>query len=261
MLWPRSLLEVGSLGIHHRILVRTMKPSLIQPLLFLAATLIGARLETAQADPKAGEAVASSPTNAPVRMVGDGLFEIGSVQLDKTQRTVSFPAVVNLKDTAVEYLLVTQYGKIHESILRTETQPYHIHLAMLLLGVQDAGTNTFSENASVPPPGTPITVQIEWNTGSVTNVKPAGALIMNRKKNAPMASASWVFNGSVMLEGTFLAQQEGSIISLIGDPVALVNYPGSERADDENWLPNAKVLPEVETMVRVIFRAQPANKR
>ncbi len=43
----------------------------------------------------------------------------------------------------MEYFLVTTYGKVHESILRTETMPYHIHLAMLLSDVRDASSTAF----------------------------------------------------------------------------------------------------------------------
>ena len=33
----------------------------------------------------------------------------------------------------MEYFLVASWGKTHESILKTDTEPFRIHLAMLLL--------------------------------------------------------------------------------------------------------------------------------
>src|SRR5437868_4254023 len=80
-----------------------------------------------------------SPNTAkdpPFKEVQPGIFELGSVKINRRERTVSFPAVVNLKAGAMEYFVVSTWGKVHESILRTETEPYHIHAAMLLLGAK-----------------------------------------------------------------------------------------------------------------------------
>ncbi len=63
------------------------------------------------------------------------------IRINKRERTVSFPAVINLRQGTIEYLLVNSWGKVHESILRTDTEPYRIHVVMLLLGDKGAGTN------------------------------------------------------------------------------------------------------------------------
>ena len=81
-------------------------------------------------------------------------------------------------------------------------------------------------------------------------------LARHRRTQKTMPATHWVYNGSILHEGTFLAQQEGSIVALYTDPVALVNFPGPDRDNDENWEPNASVLPEVETLVQVIFRLE-----
>src|SRR6185312_704288 len=64
--------------------------------------------------------------------------QIGLVRLDKHQKSVQFPAVLNQDHGLIEYLLVTARGKTHESLLKTEAEPYHIHVAMLLLGAKGA---------------------------------------------------------------------------------------------------------------------------
>src|SRR5579872_693409 len=49
---------------------------------------------------------------------------------------------LNLSRGPMEYLLVAAWGKTHESILETETMPYRIHAAMLLLSANHGeGTN------------------------------------------------------------------------------------------------------------------------
>src|SRR3954467_6550095 len=113
---------------------------------FLMGALLSASSLNAQPSPKTSgtdapsiissqlfaQASESSPTkdslvdssrNAPLREIGPGIFQLGDIRIDKHKRTVSFPAVLNLRQGAMEYLMVSSWGKVHESILRTETEP------------------------------------------------------------------------------------------------------------------------------------------
>ena len=54
--------------------------------------------------------------------------------LEKLKQQISFPVLINMNEGLVEYILVTGKGKTHESLLVTRTEPFHIHVAMLLLG-------------------------------------------------------------------------------------------------------------------------------
>jgi hypothetical protein len=87
-------------------------------------------------------------SNMPIREISPGIFEMGDVRIDKARRTVSFPARLNLDRGPMEYLLVTSWGKTHESILKTDTEPFRIHLAMILL---DAGIATNFGGSNGPP--------------------------------------------------------------------------------------------------------------
>src|SRR5688572_2776003 len=102
-------------------------------------------------------AVCGQGTNV-LKEISPGVFEIGSVRLNKQERTVQFPAVINMTNGLVEYFLVSGTGKLHESVLKTETDPAQIHFAMLLLGAQEAGTNRASTNIS----GNDFTLQVTW---------------------------------------------------------------------------------------------------
>src|ERR1700722_12913263 len=108
-----------------------------------------------------------------VKEIRPGIFSLGDVVFDKRHRTVSFPARLNLIQGPMEYFLVTTWGKVHESILQTETEPFRIHTAMLLLGAKGAGTNSGAENSRgtafiVHPskariPGDRISLEVKWN--------------------------------------------------------------------------------------------------
>ena len=57
----------------------------------------------------------------------------------------------------------------------------------------------------------------------------------------------------VAFETLLRAQREGSIVSLIADPNALVNNPRKDRENDELWIMNTEAIPPVGAPVRVSF--------
>ena len=64
---------------------------------------------------------------------------------------------------------------------------------------------------------------------------------------------NWIYNGSYFSDGTFLAQREGSIVSLIADPSALANNPRPDRQDDELWTLHTPAIPPVNSRAHVKF--------
>ena len=187
--------------------------------------------------------VFAATNRPPVRDLGGGVFEIGKVLLNQPARTVTFPALVNMRAGVVEYLVVTSAGKVHESVLRTEAEPFHIHAAMLLLGVKTAGSNDLAVffDRTKQLPGERVKISASWRDQSL----PIQELVFHAERKAPMSVPHWIYNGSQTREGKFLAQQEGSIISLIADPSALVNNPREDRENDELWTVRANALPEI----------------
>jgi hypothetical protein len=192
-------------------------------------------------------------TNASVRQVAPGVFALGQVRLDKAQRTVSFPGVLNMNAGLVEYVVVTAFGKTHESLVRTDVSPFQIHLALLLLGAKGAGTNAFPEDHAKPLPGEPVRIELAWTVAGREKRVRAEDTLRHRATRAAVSRGSWTYNGSRVLEGMFVAQEMGSIVSLIEDPDALVNNPRPGREDDELWEIKPEGLPELETPVQVIF--------
>ena len=219
-------------------------------------------IETRAGDASTTPPAAVNPANSPeVKVVGPGILQLGQVRIDKQRRTVSFSAVLNGGDGIMEYLLVTSYGKTHESILRTDVSPFEIHLAMLLLGAKGNGTNP---PASAPPaygasPGTKlegeaISVELRWPQDAKEATRRGEELVWNRPAQSAMPSGLWFYNGSVVWQGRFLAQESGSVISLITDPAALINNKAPSRDADGAWAAYRAKLPPENTPVQVTIR-------
>jgi hypothetical protein len=232
-------------------------------LLLFDALMVSARQGPPAQGYKPVESSMTVLTNSQLRMVEPGIFEIGKVRLDQRHRSVSFPAMLDKSQGLMEYFLVTTYGKTHESILKTEAQPYHIHLAMLLLGAAGPGSADFpgSPTNGVPGPvvhpsketmpGNKVTISVKWKTSAGETRHSPQDLIFKNDTRGVMEGDRWVYNGSLIVQNKFLAQMDGSIISLVTDPVALINYTGPGHDNDLIWEPNATNLPAADVPVEV----------
>jgi hypothetical protein len=202
-----------------------------------------------------------SSTNETIRQSGPGLFEIGKLRLDQAKRTITFPAVVNLRQGPIEYVLVTDYGKIHESLLRTEVNPYSIQVALLLLGAIPPATNsplpsTSSARSGHAPQvtsGSPIGIEISWTEKKRVRRRAVGNFVWDRSAKSRLGKGKWYFCGSALRPDGFAAQLDGSIITVIDDMDAIIGSRAKNREDDDNWLAYGSSLPPAESTVEVVL--------
>ena len=227
----------------------------------LPALVTGAYAQTAQ-------------TNEPLRQISANVFQLGTVRLDKSLKTVQFPAVMNMREGLIEYLLVNAKGKAYESLLRTETEPYYIHLAMLLIGAKGAPPTPALLNApsvpfhvnrpasatNSPPPlailGDPVTIELAWPTAHGRRQLRAEDCIMNLATKTNASRGPWTYNGSRVLHGVFIAQRDASIVAMIDDIDAMMNNPRPGHENDQIWEINSGVLPPTNTPVEVTFKLE-----
>jgi hypothetical protein len=207
--------------------------------------------------------------NLKFRPTGPDTFVLGKVTLNKKESTLRFPAVVNMNQFVIEYALVTKQGKTHESLLATEVSPREVHLASLLLGVIPS-TDLGPPNLTATPPVTAkVAIEVSWvKRGKRQQYALAELIGLGEREPGEMAgklpAGPWLYNGSMTFEGRFLADEEGSIISLIRDPAALINNPHADRDNDDIHWPIKALAPPIGTPVEVLFRfkvAEPTSAR
>lgn len=198
-------------------------------------------------------------TNSPVRPLGEGLYAIGLVRLNSRDRTLTFPATVNLREETVEYAVVHKTGKTHESIFRTETRPMDLQVSLLLLGLRSRMTNAFGVDGKAPPVGDKVWVEVGWTNQSTRVTCPMEDLILDRTNHLTLRRGAWIYHGSNFSEGMFTAQRDGSILSIHIDPDALINNPRPGRENDDLHVPHAARLPPIGTPVEITLKISPAN--
>lgn len=203
--------------------------------------------------------VHGAESNSLVRPLGGGIFQLGDVTLDKSNRLVQFPAVVNMRNETVEYAVVHKTGKTHESIFKTDAQPQDIQLAVLLLGTKPVMTNSFGADGKALPAGDEVFIEVTWTNGGARVSFPMEELVLNRDSKKTLARGAWIYNGSNFSESSFTAQRDGSIVSIHIDPDALMNNPRPGREDDDLHVPNAGKLPPIGTRVEIQIRSGSAK--
>jgi len=172
-------------------------------------------------------------------------LRVGEVDLSRSTRTLSFPARVEMREGIVEYAVVHRSGKVHETMLVTDTAPEQIHVAGLLLGM----TN---------PPAR-VEVEITWDRNGPPARYRLEDLIHVSKQ--PMSSGTWHYAGSMFYGSEFAAAQEGSIVSIIRDPAALVENTRVESMDDTAHTPRTERIPATGFPVRVHIRLPDTPKK
>lgn len=192
-----------------------------------------------------------------------GAYRLGGVKLNTVERTLEIPCRLNMTNSVVEYVLVEGKGKGHESILVTDVKPLTVHLGMLFLGakpaeVPDPRTIDFSLTLKGEP------IQVEYREGGKGKWKPVSALIGKDGSQDPVAMSRWNYNGSWTFNEIFIAERDGSIVSIIADRDALANNQHKDRENDDLWTPRVpsdwKIGREVDVRFRFTSPKKSSNK-
>lgn len=223
--------------------------------------VLGSDLVLAQEGPPPVTSYRQIPMTKPaMRQVSPGIFELGGVTMNKSQRTVTFPGAVNMTNGLLEYGIVGAGGKLHESLLRTEIEPYHIHLAALFLMDKPPLVITNMDLVELKLEGPAVTIWLTWDKGDREKKVRMEDWISNDRIHSTMSQGTWIYNGARVMEGQFTAHTSRSIVSLIEDFDALMNNPQEDRRNDEIWRVNDKAAPPPGTPVRITLKLESTHQ-
>lgn len=200
------------------------------------------------------------PAKPKVKEIRPGVFQVGGVLLEKKKRQISFPVLINMHEGLLEYILVTGKGKTHESLLVTRTEPFDIHVAMLLLGAKGADGKKIPMDPAKTIPGERIAMELSWKEFDQPARFPVEHFIFNRRLKKCMQAGPFIYNGSLVFDGVWIAHRDGNLISLITAPAALANNPRKDRQDDENWEPVKNGLPPLDSEATLTLKLLPPTK-
>jgi hypothetical protein len=152
----------------------------------------------------------------------------------------------------------------HEAVLRSQVLPSHLHLGLLMLGLQPGEPVRYSKAADkwLPPHGPPIQIFCEWTDkdGKAVHV-PAYRMMRNVKTKKPMPAMTWIFAGSrVMEDGKYAADTTGYIVSVVNFDLTVIDIPELASSANETleWEYNPDIVPAKGATVWMII--EPAGK-
>jgi hypothetical protein len=193
-------------------------------------------------------------------------FQIGEVIFNSKTREIRFPAAINMAgDELLEFAIVHVNGKVHESLLVTEISATDLNIAFKLLRYQASAefyplqeadgsyTNEFPEVAAEVKKAARIDLGVEWKEGDKTRTAKLHEWITHGSTGKPMAADPWVYGGSGVYEGNFMAESSGDIAAIFISNSALINFSGKDNNSDEVWLPFPKRVPAEGTKVTVVI--------
>lgn len=191
-------------------------------------------------------------TQPPISKIGDNLYQLGSITLDSKKRELIIPGQVNMQKGIIELLACAPGGKVHESVLVLDVVPYHLQVALLLLGLKYVGGLEYQGDPRTPQ-GDSVEVWVTWKEEGKEKKVRGEEMVWDVVRNAPMETTPWVFVGSKVNQGTFMADVEKSLITTYHDPLTILDNPLTTGGNDEVYKVNEKLVPPKGTPVTVII--------
>lgn len=206
-----------------------------------------------------------------IKKISETEYDLDGININAATRAVRIPTKVQLKKAPLEYMLVHETGKTHETVLTTAVSPTAIQMALLLANYQNATEGlltkvpqadrpvTWKEEAPAKPGAHRVKLTVEWKEGDKVKTAPLSQWVQHAEtRKPPVDLDTWIFNGSYIDERGFVGQTEGSIVAVWLDRGALINSPAEGNWRDDLWISLPENIPNEETPVTLIITpAQP----
>ncbi len=204
-------------------------------------------------------------------------FAEQGILLDAERGRIEIEGRMNHPHMPVEYFLTGKRGATHECLFVTEASPSLLTAAVFLLGLERGKNVEYREKnpppteeemrsgvspyETIPPSGNGLYVYVEWSEGEEVRQYRAEDLIQSDRTGRSLPRQSWVFLGSRFVRPArgdpevFAAEVEGNLVAVsyfaLGNQI--LTYPHPDAASQNAFTPNAALLPDRGSPVRIIF--------
>ncbi|HTL30932.1 MAG TPA: YdjY domain-containing protein, partial [Tepidisphaeraceae bacterium] len=146
----------------------------------------------------------------------------------------------------------------HESVLRSKVKPSHLHLAMLMIGLEPGKPVSYSEATKkwTPPHGPPVNITCEYEKNGKTMRVPAYKLMRDIKTKKEMSPLTWIFVGSrTMEDGVYAADATGYLVSIVNFDLTVIDVPQLASSANETleWESNPDLMPDKLAKVTMVI--------
>jgi hypothetical protein len=215
---------------------------------------------------------------------GQAWFEDGLVKASLTEKWVKFPAeaVLDGGEDVIEFVAYFHGGvdKGYESIFIAKCEPKSVNLALVAMGLREAGDQAVGKRDPRAPHGDEVIIEVEYkDKDGVMRRRPAEDFLIDSKSRRPMKRINWIYTGGQYMEaiddkGNKQLRWTGNeerlfAATLWGNPGALLQNPDDKAVDPrsaqgdavgESYRPNPEVMPRRGTAVTIIVTVLPTRE-
>jgi hypothetical protein len=132
----------------------------------------------------------------------------------------------------------------------TDVGATDIHVAMLLLGARGGAVTAVAPPAQLDAQyfrsapkltGDSVFITVKWKEKDAEKTAPIEEWLTDQTGKKKVEHGPWIYNGSMLYEGQFLAQADGNLVALVTSPTALINNPRKGNDNDEMWNVNEEI--------------------
>jgi hypothetical protein len=166
---------------------------------------------------------------SPVEKIREGVFRVGSLQVDMNLREARVEARVNKDVTTLEFVANTENGnKAYESALTIKSDGRTFNTAILLLGVNPKNSKVPKQHFDpVPPKGDPLELWLEWSVNRTVKRIRVEELLYDKRSKKTLPAGPWVYTGSALINGHYMADVDGVLIGFVHSPSPVIENPRS----------------------------------
>jgi hypothetical protein len=173
-------------------------------------------------------AAAPTPTAGVVRFPG--------ISIDPAGKRIEVEATFAVTDAFLEYLLVAEGGKAHESLFIAGCRGEHLQLGLIALGLE-ARPEVHFQGEPLALSGPRVAIEAVWEEGSARRTERVEDLLQDVRLGRAMERVGFAFTGSRFVKNPaarrdpaaprelLAAAASGSLIAVYHDPDAVLDNP------------------------------------
>lgn len=192
--------------------------------------------------------------------------ELKFVDVNLEEKYVDLEARICLTAGMLELAVTVAHGKEHESVAAVKARPQHVHLALLMLGLESGQPGRWEYNDGepkpIPPTGDPVRVSlvIEDEDGEKVE-KSISDFIRRAGTEDHLPGDVFLFAGSKVAKPAdadpyYVADMTGELIALVSFDGETLAWPRAASQSNEAlvWVVDEEAVPELGTEVVVRLR-------
>lgn len=179
------------------------------------------------------------------------------IQVDVRHRQVRIECESLQCDAPLEMLCCVAGTHDYESLLRSGARPSQVHMGLLMIGLKPGEPAHYVPALKrwVPPTGDAMNIEAQFTEHGKTVRMNACDLMRNIKTHKPMPHHPWIFAGSRVINGTYTADVNGYLITVVNFDWSVIDIPAvaSNSNATLQWERNPATAPPAGAIVTLII--------